>query len=102
VRYADSKDVQLLQKKGGNILAIADDTTNGIYVTYIYFFDGSLKELYQKKEKDIQMDFGEEIIKTGRVDMQMDENFLSIDLTTSKGTKESMSIFLPDQGSKPT
>lgn len=96
VRSVQSGDVHVIVKDGQNILALEDTAQNEEYVTYIYYYDGSLNELYQKKGKELQMDFGEEILQTGRVDIDKGNDLLTISMTTSGGTSESITIYLPD------
>ena len=94
VRYASGGDVAVARMDGQNVLAIADGPEDGEYVTYIYYYGGALKELYQKKDRELIMDFGEEIVRTGRVDITQDGDLLTVRLTTSGGTEESISVFV--------
>lgn len=94
VRSVQSGDVHVIAREGQNILALEDTARE--YVTYIYYYNGSLQELYQKKGKELQMDFGEEILQTGRVDIDGSNDLLTVSMTTSGGTNESIAIFLPD------
>lgn len=96
VRTAPNGDVHVIDQDGQNILAIGDAAQNEEYVTYIYFYDGSLKELYQKKGKELQMDSGEEILQTGQVDIGWKSDLLTISMSTSGGTSESITLYLPD------
>jgi hypothetical protein len=98
VRSATGSDVGITEKDGQNVLAISDSSLDGEYVTYIYYYDGALKELYQKKDKELEMDFGEEIVRTGRVDIGQDGDILTISMTTSGGTSESLSVYLSGLG----
>lgn len=94
VRSASGGDVTIARMDGQNVLEIADGLENGEYVTYIYYYDGALKELYQKKDKDLSMDFGEEIVRIGRVDITQNGDVLTVSMTTSGGTDESISVFV--------
>lgn len=94
VRSASGGDVGIIDRNGQNVLEISDSSQNGEYVTYIYYYDGALKELYQKKDKEILMEYGEEIVRTGRVDIGRDGDVLTISMTTTGGTGESLSVYL--------
>lgn len=94
VRSASAGDVGVARVDGQSVLAIADSAQNGEYVTYIYYYDGALKELYQKRDKAVLMDFGEEIVRTGRVEIGQDGDILTVSMTTSGGTSESLSVYL--------
>lgn len=96
VRSASAGDVRVIEQGGQNILTIADAAQNGEYVTYIYFYGGSLKELYQKAGREIEMDSGEEIVQTGGVDIGWNNGLLTISMSTRGGTNESISLYLPD------
>ena len=98
VRSAESENVRVFSQDGQNILAINDMVGEEEYVTYIYFYDGLLKELYQKKGKPVAMDFGTEIVQTGSVDIVREKDLLTISMKTSGGTSESMTIYLPEPG----
>jgi hypothetical protein len=98
VRSAPPGDVHVTEMEDRNVLAIEDTVGDQAYVTYIYFYDGALKELYQKKGKELQMDFGEEILRTGRVDIGWENDLLTVGILTGRGTNESISIYLPGGG----
>jgi len=98
-RAASGPDVGVLEVDGQNVLAISDSAMDGAYVTYIYYYDGALMETYQKKDKKLQMEFGEEIVRTGRVDISRRGDVLAVDMTTSGGASEGIALYLPGLGS---
>jgi hypothetical protein len=98
VRSAPGGDVRVTEQNGRNVLEIADAAQNEEYATYIYFDGGSLRELYQKKGKELQLELGEEIVKTGRVDIGLQNGLLTVSMETSGGTDESITVYLPYAG----
>ncbi len=98
VRSASSRDVHVAQMDGQNILEICDSAVGGEYATYIYYYDGALQEIYQKRDKELSMEYGEEIVRTGSVDIGQTDDILTVEMTTSEGVRESISVYLPGLG----
>jgi hypothetical protein len=98
VRAASGPDVRVEQADGGAVLEIYDSSTGGEYVTYIYYYDGALFEVYQSKDKELQKQYGEEIVRVSGVDMSASGDMLAVDMTTSQGTSEGVRVYLPGLG----
>jgi ribosomal protein S4E len=98
VRSASSRDVHITQMDGKNVLEISDSAAFGEYATYIYYYDGALSEIYKKRDKELMMEYGEEIVRTGGVDIGQTGDILTVEMTTSGGERESISLYLPGLG----
>ncbi len=62
VRQNDSAaGISIVEFAGGYALAIADDTDSG-YTTYIYYYDGYLRELFVGENAVYTPDSGQEIV----------------------------------------
>ena len=95
VRAVSGEDVHVMPVDGKNVLVIDDASVEGEYVTYIYYYDGALQEIYQHKNKALEMEYGEEIVRTGGVQIEEKDGLLAVEMETNGGTSERISMYLP-------
>ena len=81
------------QKDGVNMIAIRESETE---TTYIYYFDGYVREIFVDAGTVFELDWGDGIIKAGGFDFVLDENKNEIEmrLTDSGGKLQSTKVFL--------
>ena len=104
IRQNDSMgSIYIEEKDGVDMIAIkeADQISGDEYVTYIYYYDGYIRELYFElgsdgKTVDFDFDWGNEIIKAERFEFNFnDENDkIEMSLTDMNGKVQSTNVFL--------
>lgn len=79
-------------------LILTDEWDGDAYCTYLYLYDGWLKELYIRKDADIGndiLDAGQNIIRLEALEYgQPDEKLLSVSMTLSSGETRQLSLSL--------
>jgi len=104
IRQNDSAGkIYIEEKDGVNMIAIkeSDPFFSDEYVTYIYYYDGYIREIYFELESngktvDFDLDWGEEIIKAEGFEFNFndDNGKIEMKLTDSDGKIQSTNIFL--------
>ena len=99
IRQNDSAGtIYVKEKDGTNMIAIKD--ADPLFVTYIYYYDGYIRELYVEiedgKTVDFELDWGEEIIKAEGFAFQFSDNEdqIEMSLTDKDGNEQSTKVFL--------
>jgi outer membrane lipoprotein-sorting protein len=87
------------------MIALKESYDGGEEVTYIYYHNGYIRELYLTIESDgktvvFELDWGDEIIQVEgfEFDFKEDENAITMTLTDRDGNKQSTMLFLRSQG----
>mgnify|MGYP004650273813 FL=1 len=72
-------------------LMLSEDIDSNTYITYIYYYDGYLRELFLSSDAVFSVESGQPIIEIGGLDIaEVTVNSISISLTTTDGHKSSM------------
>ena len=72
-------------------LMLSEDIDSNTYITYIYYYDGYLRELFVSSDAVFSVESGQPIIEIGGLDItEVTVNSISISLTTTDGHKSSM------------
>jgi hypothetical protein len=85
------------QKDGVDMIAIKESDTE---ITYIYYFDGYIREIFVDTDTVFELDWGDGIIKAEGFDFVFVENKGEIEmkLTDSGGKVQTTKIFLRSNG----
>ena len=103
IRQNDSAgSIYIEEKDGVNMIAIKDIDPfwDSAFVTYIYYYDGYIRELYFEiedgKTVDFELDWGDEIIKAEGFSFQFSDNEdqIKMSLTDKDGNDQSTKVFL--------
>lgn len=96
-----------INKVNVNMIAIkeVDQFFGDEYVTYIYYYEGYIRELFFELESDgktvdFELDWGDEIIKAEGFEFQFGDsnNKIEMKLTDSEGKIQSTNVFLRSRG----
>ena len=104
IRQNDSAgSIYIEEKDGTNMIAIkeVDPFWDNAYVTYIYYYDGYIRELFFELENDgstvgFELDWGDEIIKAEGFNFSFSDNEdqIVMNLTDKDGNDQSTKVFL--------
>jgi len=104
IRQNDSAgSIYIEEKDGVNMIAIkeTDQFFGDEYVTYIYYYDGYIREIFFELEKDgktvdFDLDWGDEIIKADGFEFKFSDQSdkIEMSLTDSEGHVQSTKVFL--------
>lgn len=93
-----SNEICISTLDGEPALLMTQETDGEHYLTYLYLYDGFLKELYVRSGSDIGGDIraaGQNIIKLSSLKLeQVTDNLLSIEMITPAGKKHHIYAFL--------
>lgn len=79
--YSSSSQVEVLIENNQTVLALYEPDDTG-YVTYIYLYQGKLRELFTKKERGIEWESGQELVAADTFFViKQKEDLLRIDLS---------------------
>ncbi len=88
--------VQVAMLSGKPTIALEQEINDEIYCTYLYFDEGSLKELFMKKDADIGDDYlsaGQKIMELRDFSAQVvSDRLLHIQITMTDGTPRELYI----------
>lgn len=94
VRQADSEGaVSVITVDGTEVLELAQDSGESPYVTWIYYKDGSICELFTNPEYGLGLEDGLSIIDCGGLLLEQDGNLLTF-TTVSEGQEDKKSLTL--------
>lgn len=95
IRSADQTDgIRIEIKNGILVLILEGDYTEGDYETVIYYHNGSIRELLNKKDSEFDPDLGDSIIKTNGFIIEKNGNLMFLSITASDAQTYSMHIRL--------
>ena len=96
VRQNDSSNaITICELEGTPALALKDIENDVTYVTYIYYYDGALREIMVTSESVFSLASGQNIILTaGFLPEFLDKDLLKITITTSEGYTEYLYLTL--------
>lgn len=82
----------------GEALVFEEDFDGETYATWIYCYDGWLREYFGTTEEEPLPEFGEKILEAGYVSMSLEEDLLWILLEDSEGQDQELQLFLRSGG----
>lgn len=84
--------VRVTQIEGTQVLELAQEFETGRYVTWIYYLDGSIRELFTREDSGLGLADGLEIIACGGLELSMDGPFLTAETTGEGGGKLTLAV----------
>lgn len=86
VRAEDAlQGVQVEDLDGVRVLSLYEDIDGERYATWIYAYDGQLREQFSSVEFGFDPEFGDVVCPVGRFEPSVSGSLLSIDMTTAAG-----------------
>jgi hypothetical protein len=87
VRSHDSYGaISVTELDGVNVLSLSETSSGGGYTTYIYYYDGALKELLVGADSSFNLDAGQSIVSLNAFDVEEPKDgLLYITFTDSSG-----------------
>ena len=86
VRSEDSYDsVSVEDHDGVTALAMREEISGSVYVTWIYEYEGSLYELFTSEDEDFEPRAGTAICKAGSFDAQVEGSLVTARMTDERG-----------------
>ena len=104
IRQNDSRgNIYVEEKNGTEMLAIKETDGTDEYVTYIYYYDGYIKEIYLELDGggrtiDFDLSDGEDIIESQGFEFELLSDRIKMNLTDENGNPQSAQIVLRSQG----
>ena len=96
VRQADGLDnLAVADIAGAQTLILGGDAE---YVTYIYCYDGWLRELYSWVEEPMFPESGQGLIQAEGLDLSLEDGLLTIRVTTAQGGEDTLMLSLRSGG----
>lgn len=93
VRSADQTNNIKIEEKNGFSLLILGGAENE-YETYIYYYDGSIRELMNKKNTVFDPNLGDSIVKIKNFMVEKNGNLMILSVTASDDKTYDMHIYL--------
>lgn len=95
VRQNDSYGgIQVLKVEGKDILVLSEAVGETIYETWIYEYEGTLRELYIEQGQEAELGWGMEIIEIQGLTITSENNHLLIHIVTKKGDEQNIILGL--------
>lgn len=86
--------IKLDSINGYDALLIESNFSDGSYITYIYCYEGYLRELMVRKEQNISLSDGQTIIPAKSVNFNFDGEILNVLITDLNEHTETMYLYL--------
>ena len=100
--HDSTRSIELTQLDGCEALAISQSYNDTLYTTYIYEFEGQLKELFIRQGVASTAHAGTTILKLHHLDMKaIDDNLFKFTCYSEDGTSDSIIIGLCSKSSTP-
>lgn len=97
-----TRSIELTQLDGCEALAISQSYNDTLYTTYIYVYEGQLKELFVQDGVQATAQAGTSILKLRHLDMKaIDENLFEFTCYSEDGSSDSIIIGLRSKSSTP-
>ena len=92
VRQADDLNGVAVEPFGEAAALVLQE--NGGYATKVYWYDGYLMELYAAADADLAPEDGEKIMELQSLDFSLEDQLLTVEVTSSQGVRDSLRLFL--------
>lgn len=94
VRRGDAESVAVGSFGGYDALRLSETTEGGyVYVTYIYCYEGSLRELYTEEGSGLMPEDGTALISLAQLDFQVQDGLISVTAGDSAGHVWSLKLY---------
>lgn len=97
IRQADGP-VRVVSFGDGDALVFEEPIDGDAYATWIYCYDGWLREYFGTTEEEPLPEFGELILEAGYLSMSLEDNLLWILLEDSEGEDQELQLYLRSGG----
>ena len=90
VHQNDSEGAITVGSFGGcDALIIYEDVDNVTYSTYLYYYDGHIKELFTRAGQEFDPNYGTDILEADGFEMEMlTDSLIKFEITPAGGSKE--------------
>ena len=86
VRMNDNVDaLEIRQIEGVDVLTITQDYDGDMYETYVYCYDGWLRELFMAQEEEFYLEDGDELIEAQYFRPKIENGMMSFEIGTADG-----------------
>ena len=93
--------IYLCELEGKTALALESIENDTTYITYIYYYDGAIREIIVTEHSVFSLDSGQEIVFTNGFEAQHEQSdLLKITITTSDGNTEHIYLSLHSSARK--
>ncbi len=97
VRQAENaQSVHVEQFGDGDALAFSQELDGDVYLTWIYCYDGWLRELFCYSGGEFSPADGELVLEAERLELDLTDGLLSIEMTDGNGSDVSLLLSLRD------
>jgi len=96
VHQSDADGLVTVGKYSGcDALIISEEIDNIVYNTYLYYYDGSLKELFTRQGQEFDPSFGTDILKLDGFSVkEVTDSLYEFDITPAGEEKETLFVHL--------
>lgn len=77
----DADKISIVDFKGTNALCISEVFNEGVYNTYIYLYDGMVRELFTNSETNLGLDAGSALTRASGLSFSYNDGLYEITLT---------------------
>lgn len=93
VRQADRLDaLEVQQHEGQDVLVIAEEIEGSRYETWIYCYDGFIRELFAAADSGLLLEAGDEVTEAEALEFRWQEGFLEIRITMTDGVVQVLKL----------
>ncbi|MGL4345644.1 MAG: DUF4860 domain-containing protein [Cellulosilyticaceae bacterium] len=86
--------IQVIKQEGKDILVLSEVIGEQIYDTWIYEYEGMLRELYIQQGDEVALDWGVELLAIQDITFKMGEGVLEVELVTLSGKEQKVILGL--------
>lgn len=95
VRQADRLESVEIQEFGGlETLVLSEKIEGADYATWIYCYDGYIRELFAAADTGLMPDAGDKVLEAQALSFGWEEDFLCVEITAPDGVTQSLKLHL--------
>ena len=95
VRQADRLEAVELQEFGGvQALVLSEEIEGADYATWIYCYDGYIRELFAAADSGLMPDAGDKVLEAEALSFGWEDDFLCVEVIASDGVPQSLKLHL--------
>lgn len=98
VRQAEGDAISLASFGGGDALVIPQEIDGQTYLTRIYCWDGSLRELFSAADAGLTPEDGEVILPAQSLTLEETDGLLTVTLTDTGGSPRTLTLSIRGRG----